>query len=194
MKIRMAILLLLAALSACPWAALAQSESVAPADDGVTVVIGEPQTAQILPVEVSVWIDAPLDEVWRKTILDIDGWWPHSYKTDSRIVFEPWAGGRVYEQFPGGDQGAIYGTVLYIEEGVLVKLDGQWGMPRANVSGGIWQFAEQDGGTLVTSKGAAMGEINPEFSKAREAGTHEVWLSLKHFIEDGVRVDRSGDA
>ncbi|MCB1216772.1 SRPBCC domain-containing protein [bacterium] len=183
--------LLLAVLLLLPFACLAQEEEAQPQVPAeIEVTYGELETAQMLRIETRLWIDAPVDEVWQKAILDIDGWWPHSYKPDSRILFEPWAGGRVYEQFRGGDTGAIFGHVLYIEDGRIVKLDGQWGMPRANVSGGVWKFEELDGGTLITTNGAAIGELE-EIGEGRVEGTREVWLSLKRFIEDGERVDRS---
>jgi hypothetical protein len=166
----------------------AESDPVEP-----NVTFGEQAGASVQPIESSVWIDATPQEVWDHAVKDIDGWWPHCYKPESRIWIEQWVGGRIWEQFDESGQGGLYGHVLYIDEPVVMKMDGQWGMPGAAVSGGVWRFTEQDSGTLFTMKGEIMGKLSTEGLEARKEGHRDVLLRLKHFVETDERIDRKAE-
>lgn len=154
----------------------------------VTIAAGEPAT--VLAVESSIWIDADPQRVWDAAVEELDAWWPHCYKSGSQIVLEPWVGGRVYEKFDESGQGGLYGQVLYIEEPVVIKLDGQWALPGAAVSGGTWRFEAQDGGTLFKTKGEIMGKLDAGNLSGREEGTKGVLRALKSYIEEGTTAKR----
>lgn len=165
-----------------------------PADGGASASFGERRTAVVDSMEGSIWIDAAPQAVWDCAVKDFDGWWPHCYKANSHCRIEPWAGGRIWERFDEADHGAIYGHVLYLEEPIVMKADGQWGMPGTAVSGGTWRFEPKDGGTLFRMKGEVMGGFAAEagFDGRREAYL-DIMQRLKHFVETGERIDRAAE-
>lgn len=176
--------------------ALARADAVqpAPAKGMPQVELGETREAQVASIKTSIWIDAEPQVVWDHAVKDFDGWWPHCYEADSHTIIEPWAGGRIWEQFSRPEQGALYGNVLYIDEPRLIKCDGQWGMGGAAVSGGLWRFEAKDGGTLFSTSGEIMGgfgeNLNPE---ARRDAQADILLRLKRFCEGGPRIDRAAE-
>jgi hypothetical protein len=148
--------------------------------------------AAVDTVDASIWIAASPQVVWDHAVTEFDGWWPHCYKTDSHCTIEQTPGGRIYEQFADGVQGAIYGHVLYIEAPVVLKADGPWGMPGTAVSGGTWRLEPQDGGTLFRIKGEVMGNFdNGRGFDGREEAYAGILKQLKKFVETGERIDRS---
>ncbi len=158
------------------------------------VELGATREAQVVSIKTSIWIDADPQTVWDHAVRDFDGWWPHCYEADSHVFIEPWAGGRIWEQFSPEGQGALFGNVLYLDEPRLIKCDGQWGMGGAAVSGGLWRMEAQDGGTLFSTSGELMGgfgdNLNPE---ARRDAQADILLRLKRFCEGGPRIDRAAE-
>jgi hypothetical protein len=190
------MVLLLAALAslAALCAADAPAEAVKQAEPQVE--IGTAEDARVQAVKSSIWIDAPPEKVWDCAIMQFDSWWPHCYKPDSHVVIEPWVGGRILEQFPAEGQGGLYGHVLYIDAPRVMKCDGQWGMGGAAVSGGLWRFEAEEGGTRFSSSGEVIARLtDPDQNlDARREAHADILLRLKRFVEDGVKVDRAAEA
>lgn len=164
-------------------------------------VKGEPQVemspvrqAQVVSIKTSIWINADPQTVWDHAVKDFDGWWPHCYKPDSHVTIEPWTGGRIWEQFNASGAGGLYGNVLYYDEPNLIKCDGQWGLPGAAVSGGVWRLEAQDGGTLFSTSGEIMGGFGDELKvDARRDAQADILRRLKAFCEGGPRIDRAAE-
>ena len=66
-----------------------------------------------LEIRREVRIDAPREHVF-DTLLQVADWWPHRLRKDSAVSLEPWVGGRFMEDW-GGEAGALYGFVTFIE-------------------------------------------------------------------------------
>jgi len=168
----------------------------AAADKGEPEVrFGERRSAVVDSIEASIWIDALPQRVWDCAVEDLNGWWPHCYKPGSTVHLEPRAGGRIWEQFDESGQGGVYGHVVYLEEPVVMKADGQWAMPGCAVSGGTWRFEESEGGTVFRLKGEVMGNFGADRGfDGRQQAYVDLLKRLKRFVETGERVDRVAEA
>jgi uncharacterized protein YndB with AHSA1/START domain len=67
--------------------------------------------------ELELTIAAPVARVWQALISEASEWWPKEFHTSERaqrFVIEPVLGGRVYEDFGGGD-GLLWYSVIGVE-------------------------------------------------------------------------------
>ena len=61
--------------------------------------------ARTASLTITVEIKAPQDRVWAAMINEIDAWWLPQHRmapSSKMMVLEPRAGGRFYEEAPGG--------------------------------------------------------------------------------------------
>lgn len=76
--------------------------------------------------ELEVVIAAPPARVWQALASEVSAWWPKEFHTSERaqrFVIEPVLGGRVYEDFGGGD-GLVWYSVIGVEAGRELILAG----------------------------------------------------------------------
>lgn len=76
--------------------------------------------------EFEVVIAAPLARVWQALASEVSAWWPKEFHTSvrtQRFVIETVLGGRVYEDFGGGD-GLVWYSVIGVEMGRELTLAG----------------------------------------------------------------------
>ena len=75
---------------------------------------------------LEVVIAAPPPRVWQALASESSAWWPKAFHTSERtqrFVIEPVLGGRVYEDFGGGD-GLVWYSVIGVEAGRELILAG----------------------------------------------------------------------
>src|SRR5262245_54382337 len=129
-------------------------------------------------IEQEIVIDAPRERVW-DALLDVGGWWCH-HETAARagIVLEPRIGGRFYERF-GGEDGALWGTVVWIKRPEVLRLSGPLGMdlPVSNVY--EYELAERGASTVLRLTHRCVGLLDPNAVKAFEGGWKALWVHLK---------------
>jgi uncharacterized protein YndB with AHSA1/START domain len=73
------------------------------------------QQANEVVIRKSVTVSAPVERAFRVFTEEIGGWWPlrtHAVDTDDAqtVVFEPHAGGRLYERTASGEE-HLWGTI-----------------------------------------------------------------------------------
>lgn len=143
-------------------------------------VEGEPMNGT-LDVANDVTIDAPRARVW-DAILRIGAWWPHRFRAGSAVVFEPFAGGRFYEDW-GDGSGALYGTVAVLDAPARIAVSGPMGMGGPVV--GLWSFdlEEEAGRTLLRYAHRAFGDIDDETAQGYTSGWGEVLAALREAVE-----------
>ncbi|PQO25370.1 hypothetical protein C5Y96_23810 [Blastopirellula marina] len=76
--------------------------------------------------QLEVMIAAPPQRVWQAIAAESSAWWPIDFVTSERtqrFVIEPTLGGRVFEDFGGGD-GLVWYTVIGVEAGRELILAG----------------------------------------------------------------------
>jgi hypothetical protein len=152
----------------------------------VSFNFADPVEVQLINSEYEIFLNAPIDRAWQKIIEGMDDWWPHRFKPGSTVVLEPFVTGRWLERFDENGNGALYGTITYIDPPHAFASVGQWGMFGAISSGGIWKLKEQDGGTLLKTRGEMMGHITEEMLAGRKAGSAGLLKALRHWVEDDL--------
>lgn len=144
----------------------------------------------ILDAAWELFLKAPIETVWQKMVLEVDGWWAHCYKEGSTVLIEPWPGGRFWERFADGVNGGLYASVVYCEPPYILKTVGQMAMPGIGMSSGVWRLAEQDGGTLLKATGQMIGVLDAELLKSRKGGSQSLLEALIKWVDHGERVER----
>lgn len=144
----------------------------------------------ILDAAWELFLSAPVETVWQKMVLEVDGWWAHCYKPGSTVLIEPFPGGRFWERFADGVNGGLYATVVYCEPPYIIKTVGQMAMPGIGMSSGVWRLAEQDGGTLLKATGQMIGILDVALMKERKGGSQSLLEALIKWVDHGEHVVR----
>ena len=159
----------------------------------------KPTTKGIGSVEanVEVTMHAPQKRVWEALVNETTNWWPRTFwssERTKRFVIEPRLGGRVFEDF-GGGEGATWYTVVGIESPNLLLLVGHMGPPF--------------GGPLATLLRLALSPILPNetkleitdaaFGQVAECDTESGWRevfgdNLRPYVEAAPRRKRRKSA
>ncbi len=155
------------------------------------VTYGNELQPSILEVAWELNLNVPIDVAWRKVILEVNNWWSHCYKEGSTVLIEAVPGGRFWERFADGVNGAIYASVVYCEPPFVLKCMGNWAMPGIGQSSGVWRFSEQDGVTHLKSSGQMLGVLDVNLMKERRGGTQSLINSLQRWVERSEPVERS---
>lgn len=72
------------------------------------------EAGRVVKIESEVAIAAPQHQVFRAITTELDAWWPHRFKPTGKMVLEPFAGGRCYEDW-GDGAGAHHGFIVWWE-------------------------------------------------------------------------------
>ena len=85
-----------------------------------------------LEIRKQVRIEASREHVF-ETLLRVSEWWPHRLRSGSAVSLEPWVGGRFMEDW-GGESGALYGFVTFVERPAALVVSRPMGMQGAAAS------------------------------------------------------------
>jgi uncharacterized protein YndB with AHSA1/START domain len=139
-------------------------------------------------IEQEILINAPAAKVFQRLVGDVAPWWDHGFSESPKaIVLEPKVGGRFYEEFGGAEgDGALYCTVMQVETGKKLVLQGPMGM-RGAVFGNIaFELVEKGGATTLKLSHHAIGEVTEEHKKNYTSGWRELLgTRLKNLVETG---------
>jgi DNA-binding transcriptional ArsR family regulator len=72
------------------------------------------EAGRVVKIESEVAIAAPQEQVFRAITTELDAWWPHRFKPTGKMVIEPFAGGKCYEDW-GDGAGAHHGFIVWWE-------------------------------------------------------------------------------
>ena len=138
-------------------------------------------------VEQEVEFATPRERLW-ECLLDVGRWWHYRHeKTGSDVVLEPRVGGRFYERFAGGEEGALWGVVTYMKRPETLRFSGFLNMetPATNV----WEYRlePRGSGTVLKLSHRAAGLMRPDARADYDGGWKGLWESLRAFAEKGVR-------
>jgi uncharacterized protein YndB with AHSA1/START domain len=143
------------------------------------------QTVEIRKMVLELSINAPCDRTWQIMIDDLSEWWPRDFlcfPESEKIRFEPWAGGRLYEETPDGRH-ILWANVNMILPGKAIELVGYmtptYGGPSITMY--RMEVAEaEDGTTRFKLTDTVMGRMDDE----QEANMNEGW---KFLFETGFK-------
>jgi uncharacterized protein YndB with AHSA1/START domain len=139
-------------------------------------------------IKLQVEISASKEKVWNAIILDTSSWWLRDfyYYENSKIILEPFPGGRLYED--GGENGGgIWYNVLNINPKNSIQFTGnlspQFGGPAAtylNLS-----LKEEKEKTILTVIDSLIGVLQPGTEKQIEQGWKMLFeKGLKTYLEN----------
>jgi len=150
--------------------------------------MGEARKVEIVS---EIWIEAPVERVWKAVCDEQPQWYPHSYGRDrlKRIVTEPRVGGTMYEDW-GDGAGHLYSHITHWDPPTTLGT-------RGALRGGIvlehwYTFAEDDGGTVLTQTTITFGAIDDDMETGiRSHGDLSRFeSSLRAWVEKGEPVVR----
>jgi DNA-binding transcriptional ArsR family regulator len=132
-----------------------------------------------LDVTAELVVDAEREHVF-DTLLRVGDWWPHRFRSGSSVVLDPQPGGAFREDFGNGN-GAVYGTVAFVERPEKFSISGPMGMSGA-VSA-VWTMTltaldDDEGRTRVTLTHRGYGDIDEETAQSYTLGWQEVLETL----------------
>jgi len=137
-------------------------------------------------IEQEIEIDAPRERVW-DALVDVGGWWCH-HETETRgeLVLEPKIGGRFYERF-GGEDGALWGTVIWMKRPEVLRLTGPLGMDLPATNFYEYALTAKGSKTVLRLTQRSVGLMEPGHKNAYDGGWKALWVHLKALAEKGVR-------
>jgi uncharacterized protein YndB with AHSA1/START domain/DNA-binding transcriptional ArsR family regulator len=134
-----------------------------------------------LDVANEVRIAAPREKVF-DAVLKMGEWWPHRFREGTVVTLEPKVGGRFYEAWDGGTNGALYGTVVRLSRPSLLVVNGPMGMGGPVVGLFSFELAEDGDETVLTATHRAFGDIDDETRQSYEHGWPEVYAALTAYL------------
>ncbi len=148
------------------------------------------QSASGFTVENSQWVPVEPLVAWR-ALLDVGRWWPadHSWwGQSSNLSIEPVAGGCFCEI--DGSRQARHMSVVFVEPGKLLRMQGGLGPLQGMGLGGVLEFRlmAEDGGTRITLWYRAGGYAPDDLSRlvpVVDRVQAAQLLGLAEFLRDG---------
>ncbi len=147
------------------------------------------EQARVAQYGFEMKINAGVDVVWRKLTDELANWWLpdfHMLGPDSKVVFEPFAGGRLYEE--NGSRSLLWYQVLHIEPKSSLSLSGfctpEWGGPCSTL---LTIKVTSDGETsIVKIDDALFGRVSEKLVSSLSSGWRQLFeVGLKAFVEAG---------
>jgi uncharacterized protein YndB with AHSA1/START domain len=145
--------------------------------------------AKSVTLTLSVDIHAPKSRVWTAMIDEIDAWWLPQHRmspSSKKMILEPRAGGRFYEDAPGG--GLLWYTVQMIVPSESLDMHGylaaRYGGPAISLL--HVSLTESKGVTTVTISDSLIGAFNDSLVEGTSTGWTELFnQGLKIYVEKG---------
>lgn len=130
-------------------------------------------------VRHEVRIEASRDLVF-EALLTVDDWWRSRFRSRSTVSLEPWVGGRFMEDW-GGESGALYGVVTFIERPTTLVVSRPMGVRGAPASSWTIELGDVAGGreTAVRVLHAVYGSVDAEARRGYAAEWQAALAALK---------------
>lgn len=144
-------------------------------------------------IELEVSIEAPVEAVWRALVDEPNAWWVPDMRCvagDSKIAFEPKAGGHLIEEnFSGGS--LLWFTVIAIEPQRSLNLAGSLAPPFGGPCQAflLIELEGRDSSTLVKIVNTMHGHVDESSLEPTSSGWRLLFEDgLKKFVETGIRA------
>jgi uncharacterized protein YndB with AHSA1/START domain len=137
---------------------------------------------------IEIPISAPKERVWKAILEELPEWWPQDFlcfPESQKIRFEPWPGGRLYEQTEDG-RGILWSTVVMIMPGQAIEFAGTvtptYGGP--NITTYRLEVGDADGGSMFKVVNSLFGRMTAEGEESISEGWKYLFVSgLKAYVE-----------
>ena len=147
---------------------------------------------RLVKVEQEMRINAPRERVFAALTSELDAWWPHRFKPDSKVYCDSHVGGTSGEKFADGG-GAIYGEIVYFDPPYKLAQSGASALAKGMNAFGVDTLEIDGDGTLYKKELNFWGVVPPEMVKMYEEGMREIFeRSLKNYVEKGEGYSPAG--
>lgn len=142
-------------------------------------------------VELEVTINAARDRVWEVMVTEIDRWWRKDFHAipDSKIILEPYAGGRMYEKTDKGTEGLWY-QVTGIDPPNTIDFAGHLRPEYGGPATTLLRLSLKQGGksTILQISDAIFGKLGDKMETNVSQGWRLLFAEgLKPFVELGIQ-------
>jgi DNA-binding transcriptional ArsR family regulator len=123
-------------------------------------------------IEQELFLDSSREEVFKALTEKVEDWWEFRIApkgVSSHFTFDPVPGGHFRENW-GENEGAIWGTVYYVNAPEEIRLFGHLGMQGAVNSAYTYRLLEKEGGTLLQLSHTASGVIQEQWEQEHAKG------------------------
>lgn len=147
------------------------------------------EQAGIKQIELELIIDAPRAHAWNCLINQLPEWWPIDflcYPEGEKIKFEPFAGGRLYEEMPDGRSilwAHIYSIVPENSMDFIGYMTPSYGGPSMTMVHLSLSDAQEEGKTKFRMVDAILGRIQDDHQANLNEGWNYLFNSFKAYCE-----------
>lgn len=118
-------------------------------------------SANVSTLEYEVVLPAPVERVYQAFLDDINAWWPDRRLADSKLILEPFVGGRFYEANEEEESAELLGFISCLRPKKEIRLFGPVNaVEEAAISNIRIQMKEADGRTHLFLTHHTAGEVN----------------------------------
>ena len=151
------------------------------------------EAGRLVKVEAEARFSAPQEKVFAALSVEIGNWWPHRFKPGTKVVMEPWIGGRCFEDW-GDGKGALYGTLVYYDPPHKLVSIGTSALTKGYTAYDV-QSVEPDGDGCVYKKSLTLwGAVSEETAEMFRKGTASfIEKALRAYVEQGVGYTPEGE-
>jgi DNA-binding transcriptional ArsR family regulator/uncharacterized protein YndB with AHSA1/START domain len=146
----------------------------------------EQEQSRVFRIEQEVLINAPREEVFKALTEKVGDWWEFRMApkgVPSHFTFDPAIGGQFIERWRE-NEGALWGTVYFVNVPEEIRMHGHLGMQGAINSAYTYRLVEQDGATLLQLSHTASGIIQDNWEKEHSGGwEYLLGTLLKNHLE-----------
>jgi DNA-binding transcriptional ArsR family regulator/uncharacterized protein YndB with AHSA1/START domain len=163
-------------------------------DGGTSMSTTKPRKAptdfRAVQVELEVKVNAPPQQVWDAMVNSTTHWWRKDFYTNAATKgfhIEPRPGGRMYEDW-GGDNGAIWATVLTVDAPRRIQFMGHLTKQYGGPAHSIFEFAiEPSGkGSVLKIADTIFGNLSEDQAAKMDEGWRMLFEEgLKPYVERG---------
>lgn len=120
----------------------------------------ESQDGDISSLDYEVTLPVPPDRIYQAFLKDINAWWPDRKLDSSKLVLEPFVGGRFYEAIDDEGAGILFGFISCLEPSREIRLIGPMDAVEAATTSTVRiRFEEEDGRTHLRLSHRTAGEV-----------------------------------
>lgn len=144
------------------------------------------EQSKVFRIEQEVFINGPREEVFKALTEKAGDWWEFRLApkgVPSHFTFDPIPGGQFIEKWRE-NEGALWGTVYFVNAPEEIRLHGHLGMQGAVNSSYTYRLQEKDGGTLLQLSHTASGLIRENWEQEHTEGwKYLLGTLLKNYVE-----------
>lgn len=149
----------------------------------------DPNAYRLVKIEMEMNIDAPRERVFAALTDELDNWWPHRYKPDSRVFCDLKIGGRIEERFANGG-GAVYGEIVYFDPPFKLVSGGTSSLNVGMASYASDTLEDHEGRTVLKRVFQIWGSVPDDVERMYREGTRQIMEeALNRYLKDGKRYE-----